>query len=60
MCAALKEIMKEDFDEAEARGENRLAALISRLFSLNRVEDAQRCSLDAEFRERLYKEFQMA
>ena len=60
MCAALKEIMKEDFDEAEARGENKLAALISRLFSMNRLEDAQRCSSDAEFRERLYKEFQLA
>ena len=60
MCAALKEIMKEDFDEAEARGESRLATLISKLFSLNRIDDAQRCSSDIEFREKLYKEFKLA
>ena len=64
MCEALKEIMKEDFDEAEirgeARGENRLGTLISKLFSLNRLDDAKRCATDPEFREKLYREFQLA
>ena len=60
VCEALKEIMKEDFDEAEVRGENRLGTLISKLFSLNRLDDAKRCATDPEFREKLYREFQLA
>ena len=68
MCEALRNLMKEDIEAAEIRGEARgkaegektLGALMSRLFSLNRLEDAQRCATDAEYRKQLYKEFNLA
>ena len=44
----------------EQKGENLLAALLEKLFSQNRIEDAKRCTTDKEYREKLYKEFQLA
>ena len=53
------------FDEAEARGkaigeargENRLASLMQKLFALGRNDDAQRAASDQEFRNNLFREF---
>ena len=44
----------------KAEGENRFGKLMDKLFSLNRIEDAKRCATDVEYREKLYKEFQLA
>ena len=46
--------------EGRVEGESRLGALMAKLFSLNRMDDARRCTTDVEFREKLYKEFQLA
>ena len=56
---------KSEMEEAEARGEargevkgaNMFSALISKLFSLNRLEDVRRCSEDEDYRNKLYAEF---
>ena len=56
---------KSEMEEAEARGEargevkgaNMFGALISKLFSLNRLDDAKRCSEDEDYRNKLYAEF---
>ena len=59
MCQALREIMKEDFEQAEEKGESRLGSLMTKLFSLGRDEDAKRCAADPDYRQKLYKEFKM-
>ena len=46
--------------EGREEGENRLNMLMAKLFSLNRLEDAKRCTKDAEYREKLYREFKLA
>ena len=72
MCQALREIMKEDFEAAEARGlkkgleqgmekgENQLSSLITRLKELGRTEDVFKAAADKKYRDKLYKEFKMA
>lgn len=61
MCDALKEFFKEDLEEAHARGreegERRNSALTARLLKEKRLEDLQRSTEDAEFREQLLKEY---
>lgn len=48
MCQALQEIMKEDFEKAEARGtekgEKRLGDLIAKLIAANRNDDIAKSS----------------
>ena len=64
MCQALREIMKEDFEAAEARGmeqgENQLGSLITRLKELGRTDDVFKAAADKNYRDKLYKEFKMA
>ena len=72
MCQALREIMKEDFELAEARGEqkgfkkgeergeNRLGSLMTKLEEVGRTADAFRAARDPAFRQKLYKEFKLA
>ena len=72
MCQALREIMKEDFEAAEARGlekgmlegmekgENQLSSLITRLKELGRTDDVFKAAADKQYRDKLYKEFKMA
>ena len=72
MCQALREIMKEDFEQAEARGEQKgmqqgmakgeslLGSLIKQLKEAGRVDDAFRAAEDPAFRQKLYKEFKLA
>ena len=40
-------------------GEKRIISLMSRLFLLGRVKDAEKASNDVAFREKLYKEFEL-
>ena len=44
-------------DSARDEGERRLAALVSKLFALNRIEDVKKLAEDAEYRKQLMKEF---
>ena len=44
---------KEGRKEGRAEGETRLSALMSKLFSLDRFEDAKRCTDDPDYREKL-------
>jgi len=68
MCQALQEIMKEDFEKAEARGmikgeakgENKLGSLISKLISLGRNQDVEKAAGDPAYREKLYAELGIA
>ena len=41
----------------EARGENRLASLMQKLFALGRNDDAKRAASDQDFRNNLFREF---
>ncbi len=50
----------EGLAEGEAKGERRFGALMTKLMSMNRFDDAKRCAEDAEYREKLYREFQLA
>ena len=43
--------------EGLAEGENRLASLITKLFSAGRKNDVERVSTDKEFRGKLYSEY---
>ena len=64
MCQALREIMKEDIEQAEekgmAKGESLLGSLIKQLKEAGRVDDAFRAAEDPAFRQKLYKEFKLA
>ena len=46
--------------EGKAEGEAKLAGLMQKLLSLKRYDDAEKASVDATFRAKLYNEFQMA
>ncbi|MBR1710823.1 MAG: hypothetical protein IJ719_18690 [Clostridia bacterium] len=45
--------------EGLIEGENLLSTLFAKLFSLGRLDDAKRCTTDVDFRNALYKEFQL-
>ena len=72
MSEALMRIMKKDIDikveegRAEARAEgmekggSKLGALIDLLLKLGRNSDVARAATDSEYRQQLYKEFQLA
>lgn len=65
MCTAFQQMRLEGEQIGEQRGEQRgrklgeerLSRLMQFLFHDNRIEDLQRASLDAEYREILYKEY---
>jgi len=71
MCTAFKELFKDEILEAERNGELRgelrgqrqgqekMGALMARLIQAGRTEDALRASTDADYRERLFAEYQM-
>ena len=60
MCEALRELMRDELDEREARGENKLASLNKKLYDLGRDDDVKRATTDQDYRNILYKEFHMA
>jgi len=59
MCQALREIMKEDFEQAEEKGESRLGSLMTKLKEAGRQDDAFKAAADPDYRQKLYKEFKM-
>ena len=46
-------------EEGREEGETRLATLLTRLFSDNRMEDAKLVLTDKDLRESLYKEYEI-
>ena len=57
MCQALREIMREDFKQAEAEGEVRMAELINRLYEDGRREEARLVGTDPVLRGKLYADY---
>ena len=55
------ELFKEEGrEEGRAEGESRLSTLFTKLRELGRTEDAFKAAEDQQYREKLYKEFQLA
>ncbi len=52
--------VKRESVKAEARGEKKAIQLMSKLMLLGRMKDAERAENDVEYREALYKEFEIA
>ena len=61
MCTAFQQMRREGEVEGEQRGrkigEEKLSRLVQSLFHDNRIEDLQKASLDAGYREVLYEEY---
>ncbi|MCR5135668.1 MAG: hypothetical protein K6C12_01020 [Oscillospiraceae bacterium] len=55
-----RDLRAEGEAEGNTKGQNKLAALMTKLFSLGRVSDAERAASDAAYRQQLYQEFQIA
>ena len=55
-----KEGKSEGIEEGIAQGEELLSRLIQKLFELSRKEDINRVLTDKDYRERLYKEFNIS
>ena len=50
---------EEGLVEGRKEGENKLAALFSKLFAAGRIKDAEKASVDEEYRSKLFAEFRM-
>ena len=57
MCTAFQQMRREGEVEGKRMGEEKLSSLMQFLFHDNRIEDLQKASLDAGYREVLYKEY---
>ena len=57
MCTALRELVKEEFEEGYKEGEARGFALALKLIEASRLDDLNRATEDMEFRRMLMKEF---
>lgn len=57
MCKALQELYEDGVNEGMREGETRFAALTLKLMEEKRVEDLQRAAADQEYRNILYKEW---
>ena len=56
--ARIKDIARDEGrQEGIVKGETNLAALVNKLFALNRIEDVKKLAEDAEYRKQLMKEF---
>lgn len=59
MCDAIKELLKEEFEDAMVKGENRLNMLYSKMEQDGRREEIFQAMKDPEFLKKLYKEYGM-
>lgn len=57
MCEALMELMKDELEERERQGEDRVNQLIEKLISLNRMDDIVRSVSDRLYQKQLFAEF---
>ena len=53
----MSEGLKKYLEECEAKGENKLSALINSLIDAGRNDEIKKVTSDAEYRQKLYKEF---
>ncbi|MDO5151085.1 MAG: Rpn family recombination-promoting nuclease/putative transposase [Oscillospiraceae bacterium] len=53
----MSEGLRQYLEEREAKGENKLSTLIKALENAGRKDDAFKAASDAEYRQKLYKEF---
>ncbi len=59
MCEVLDRVEAKGEARGIAKGENKMAALIQNLLALGRNDDMNRCLSDLEFREKLFREFNL-
>nr|WP_317427841.1 hypothetical protein [uncultured Blautia sp.] len=59
MCEALMELMKDELEERERQGEDRVNQLIEKLISLNRMDDIVRSVSDKLYQKQLFAEFHL-
>ena len=52
--------MQQGMQQGERQGEDKMGTLMSKLFSLGRMDDAQRSASDPAYRQQMYNEFNMA
>ena len=57
MCKVMDQLKNEGRIEGRIEGQDQLANLMDRPFSLGRIEDAKRASKDKQYRDLLFKEF---
>ncbi len=55
----MKWALTEGREQGRAQGEDRMATLFQKLMELNRLEDYSKATLDKDYREELYKEFDL-
>ena len=55
-----EEGMEKGLEEGMEKGENLLGSLMTKLKELGRTDDAFRAAVDADYRKKLYQEFQLA
>ena len=59
MCDVLDRVEARGIAIGEKKGENKLAELMDKLFSLGRLDDARKAVKDETYRDGLFKEFRM-
>lgn len=59
MCEALMELMKDELEEREQQGEDRVNQLIEKLISLNRMDDVVKSVSDRLYQKQLFAEFHL-
>ena len=60
VCNMGEAIRRKAEAEGMEKGESRLGALMAKLEELGRIDDAFKAAEDKQYREKLYKEFQLA
>ena len=60
MCNYSSYIENRGVQKGIQQGEDKMGTLMSKLFSLGRMDDAQRSASDPAYRQQMYKEFNMA
>ena len=59
MKSGLDRVEERGIARGVAKGENKVASLMDKLFLLGRFEDAKRAAKDKDYRNSLYKEFKI-
>ena len=52
--------LTKKLNDSEEKGETKMGKLMMTLFNLGRAEDAEKAANDSEYRQQLYREFQIA
>ena len=57
MCTVMEELRNEGIQQGQKQGLDQAIALMEKLYSLGRKEDAKRVKTDLQYRAQLMKEF---